>query len=403
MHKHKWQFASRFRRHSFGWRSDTPIKRIKEAVSEIKQVARKQPVLAAEGAIKLLEKLSPALEQVDSSSGTIGTAVNNAIYALVPIIAKADVEIKVRQRWLDRLWSAFQDDEIPYLESLGDYWDELCVTQDLASSWADTLLPCVEQTWNPSASGHGFFKGMSVCLASLYAASRYEELLALIDKAPYRLWHYRQWGVKALAAMGKKAEAIRYAEESRGRNEPNWLIAQTCEAILLSSGMHDEAYRRYALEANRATTHLATFRAIVKKYPNKSPQDILRDLVTSTPGEEGKWFAAAKSVDLLDMAIELVSHSPADPRTLIRAARDYCEKQPEFAVKSGLAALRWISLGHGYEITTQEVLEAYTAVMEAASNTDFSIRQVNEQIRDMVTGSQLNNKFMMKVLERHLL
>ena len=76
---YKWQFASRFRRHAFGWRSDTPIQRIKEALAEIKQVARKEPVLAAEGAVTLLEKISPALEQVDSSSGALGSAVNKAI------------------------------------------------------------------------------------------------------------------------------------------------------------------------------------------------------------------------------------------------------------------------------------------------------------------------------------
>lgn len=58
MTNHKWQFVARFRRHAFGWRSDTPIQRIKEAVSEIKQVARKEPVVAAEGAVTLLEKLS---------------------------------------------------------------------------------------------------------------------------------------------------------------------------------------------------------------------------------------------------------------------------------------------------------------------------------------------------------
>lgn len=85
---HKWQFASRFRRHAFGWRSDTPIQRIKEALAEIKQVARKEPVLAAEGAIILLEKLSPALEQVDSSSGALGSAVNKAIETLVGFVAE---------------------------------------------------------------------------------------------------------------------------------------------------------------------------------------------------------------------------------------------------------------------------------------------------------------------------
>ncbi|MEZ4234518.1 MAG: hypothetical protein R3B89_35435, partial [Polyangiaceae bacterium] len=80
---HKWEFRARFRRHAFGWKSQPAIKRVKEAVSEIKKVARKDKLLAAEGALIFLEKVSPALEHVDSSSGAIGTAVNNAIAALV--------------------------------------------------------------------------------------------------------------------------------------------------------------------------------------------------------------------------------------------------------------------------------------------------------------------------------
>jgi hypothetical protein len=71
MTTHKWQFTPRFRRHAFGWRSDTPITRIKEALTEIKKFTRKEPLLAAEGAITLLEKISPALEHVDSSSGAL--------------------------------------------------------------------------------------------------------------------------------------------------------------------------------------------------------------------------------------------------------------------------------------------------------------------------------------------
>ncbi|HRQ06106.1 MAG TPA: hypothetical protein PK580_09110, partial [Nitrosomonas halophila] len=382
MTTHKWQFTSRFRRNAFGWRSDLPIKRIKEALTEIKQVARKEPVLAAEGAIALLEKLSPALEQVDSSSGALGSAVNKAIQTLVPIIAKADVDASLRLRWLERLWQALQDDEVPYIELLGDYWGELCVTPELASHWADEFMPVLESVWSAKASDHGYFKGTSACLASMYAAGRHQELLALIDKAPFKWWHYQRWGVKALSAMGKKAEAIRYAEESRGLNDPEWQIAQACEAILLSSGLADEAYRRYALEANRGTTNLATFRAIAKKYPNKQPEEILRDLVASTPGAEGKWFAAAKDAGLFAVAVELAACSPTDPRTLTRAARDYAEKQPDFALAAGLAALRWISLGHGYEITGADVLDAYSAVRQAAAGAGIPVQHINEQIRD---------------------
>ena len=402
MSAHKWEFASRFRRHAFGWRSDTPVQRIKEAITEIKQVARKEPVLAAEGAIILLEKLSPALEQVDSSSGALGSAVNKAIDTLVPIIVKADVEPKLRQRWLERLWQALQDDEMPYIEVLGDYWGELCVTPELASHWVDEFLPVVESVWSPNASGHGFFKGTSACLASLYAAGRHQELLVLIDKARFKWWNDRRWGVKALAAMGRKAGAIRYAEESRGLNDPGWQIAQACEEILLSSSLHDEAYRRYAIEANQGTTNLATFRAIAKKYPHKQPEEILRDLVASTPGAEGKWFAAAKDAGLFDVAIELGTRSPTDPRTLTRAARDYAEKQPAFALAAGLAALRWISLGHGYEITGADVLDAYSAVTQAVPNAGVPAQLVNEQIRDMITSTQPGNSLMKTILTRHL-
>ena len=364
---HKWQFAPRFRRHAFGWRSDTPIQRIKEALSEIKQVARKEPLLAAEGAVTLLEKLSPAMAQVDSSSGALGSAVNKAIDTLVPLIVKADVEPKLRQRWLNRLWQALQDDEIPYLDLLGDYWGELCVTPELASHWANEFMPVVESIWSLAAPGHGYFKGTSACLASLYAAGRFDELLALIDRAPFKWWHNRRWGVKALAAMGKKAEAIRYAEDSRGLNDPGWQIAEACEAVLLSSGLAEEAYRRYAIAANQGTTNLATFRAITKKYPHVPPEQVLQDLIAGTPGAEGKWFAAAKEAGMFELAAELAHTSPTDPRTLTRAARDFATEQPQFALNAALSALRWIARGHGYEITGADILDAAHALQQACT------------------------------------
>ena len=364
---HKWQFAPRFRRHAFGWRSDTPIQRIKEALSEIKQMARKEPLLAAEGAVTLLEKLSPALAQVDSSSGALGSAVNKAIDTLVPLIVKADVEPKLRQRWLNRLWQALQDDEIPYLDLLGDYWGELCVTPELASHWANEFMPVVESIWSLAAPGHGYFKGTSACLASLYAAGRFDELLALIDRAPFKWWHNRRWGVKALAAMGKKAEAIRYAEDSRGLNDPGWQIAEACEAVLLSSGLAEEAYRRYAIAANQGTTNLATFRAITKKYPHVPPEQVLQDLIAGTPGAEGKWFAAAKEAGMFELAAELAHTSPTDPRTLTRAARDFATEQPQFALNAALSALRWIARGHGYEITGADILDAAHALQQACT------------------------------------
>ena len=399
---HKWQFAPRFRYHAYGWKSDTPIQRIKEALSEIKLVAKKEPELAAAGAVLLLEKISPAIEQVDSSSGAIGAAVNRAIDTLAPIIAKAKVERAVRDRWLERLWEAMQVDHIPYIDSLGDHWGELCVDPETASDWADDFLPIIERIWGPQASGHGHFCGTVACLSALHAAGRHQELLGLLETAPFEIWHYRLWGVKALVAMGKKSEAIRYAEASKGLNAPVSAIAQACEAILLSSGLQEEAYKRYAIAANQHNTQLATFRAIVKKYSQLQPADILHDLVAFYPGSEGKWFAAAKDAGLYDLAIELVAKSPTDPRTLARAARDFAEQRPEFALSAGFSALHWIARGYGYEITSADVLDVYASLVQAANHAGLGEGAIKSRIDEMLTVQADNNGFIRSVLNRQL-
>ena len=398
---HKWEFRARFRRNAFGWKSQPAIKRIKEAVAEIKKVARKDKVLAAEGAVLLLEKLSPALERIDSSSGAIGAAVNNAIAALVPIIATAPADDKTRDGWLERLWKAYQEDEIPYIELLGDNWGELCSSSEFASRWADQLIGTCKIAWSPAPERRGFFKGTTNCLSALLAAERYDELLALLEMAPYKMWHYREFGVKALAAMGKKAEAIRYAESERGINDNPIAIARTCEEVLLSSGLVDEAYNRYGIEANRAGTYLAWFRAVAKKYPHKKPAEILDDLVASTPGEEGKWFAAAKSAKLFDEAIALANRTPCSPQTLTRATRDFEEKMPAFAIEAGMAALHWLVLGHGYEITGLDVLNAYSHTMKAAENA-MRADETHQRIINLVSTETAGERFVTKVLGRQL-
>ena len=401
--KHKWTFTSRFRRGAYGWRgSRTAVQRVKEAVSEIKAVTRKESLLGAEGAVLFLEKISPALEQVDSSSGAIGTAINNAIGALVPIIVKAPAEINLREKWLKQLWKAIEEDEIPYIELLPEYWGDLCVTQDLASFWADNLITPLRVTWSPDQTmSGGYFKGTSACLSALLTAGRYKEILELLELAPYKFWHDRKWGVKALVAMGKKAEALRYAEDSRGLNEPTSAINEACEQILLDSGMVEEAYRKYALQANLGSTYLATFRAIAKKYPHKKPGDILADLVSNSPGNEGKWFAAAKSTGLYQEAIALANKSPCDPKTLTRAARDMQEKEPQFAAEAGLAALRWLIAGYGYEITGIDVQDAVVFTIEAASNAGCR-NEYFTRVQEMVSEGKSAGQFASKIIRSQL-
>ncbi len=363
---HRWTFRARFRRHAFGWKSQPAIKRIREATSEIKKVSRKDMALAAEGAVLFLERLSPAIEQVDSSSGSIGAAVSKSIDVLVPIIAEAPADAETRGRWLERLFEAHADDEIPYIESLTESWGTLCASTEMASQWADQLLDVTRRVLGDYDGARGFFHGSTACLSALHAAGRHNELIEILSAEKF--WPYKRWMVKALASLGRTSWAVELAESCRGPWSSNWDIDRLCEGILLSCGEVDEAYERYGLRASTATTYLATFRAVVKKYTHKPPAEILDDLIASTPGDKGKWFATAKTAKLYDLAIDLVKTSPCSPQTLTRAARDFAEKEPVFALEAGLAALRWIADGYGYDITGSDVLAAYEHTVTAATH-----------------------------------
>jgi hypothetical protein len=373
---HPWGFRARFRANAFGWKSQPAITRVREAVAEIKKTAKTNALVAADGAVLFLERVSPALAHVDSSSGAIGSAVNRAIEELVAIIAAAPADVKTREGWLERLYEARAADEIPYIELLADFWGDLCVTKEIASRWADREIGITRHALSPDPKMRGHYHGTIACLAALHRAERYAEIVELLE--PEKFWSYKRWSVKALAAMGKKSEAIRLAEASRGPWTSSVDVARLSEEILLSSGLVDEAFERYAAEANGAGTYLATFRAVAKKYPAKAPAEVLDRLVTSTPGEDGKWFAAAKDAGLLDEAIALAKKTPTDPRTLARAARDHVATAPAFAIEAGLVALDWIAQGYGYELTSADVWAAYAPAKEAAdrlgTGADFRAR-----------------------------
>ena len=73
---HRWTFKSRLRARAFGWRgSKTAIARLKEAVFEIKAANRTDPIAAGAGAVALMERLWPAFQEIDTSSGALGSAV----------------------------------------------------------------------------------------------------------------------------------------------------------------------------------------------------------------------------------------------------------------------------------------------------------------------------------------
>lgn len=217
---HRWAFRDRFRRSAFGWKSQPAITRVREAVSEIKKVAKTDPTVAAEGAVLFLERVSPALEHVDGSSGAIGSAVNQAIIELAAVIARAPASATTRATWLERLYEAHAADQIPYIQSLANHWAELCVTKELASRWADRLLGITRNALSPDPQMRGHYHGTTMCLTCLFHAERYEELRELLEHE--RFWPYKRWAVKALAATGNR---LRRTPREGRRAEPRSLGA----------------------------------------------------------------------------------------------------------------------------------------------------------------------------------
>jgi hypothetical protein len=364
LEKHNWMFKPRLRSGAFGWKgSHLACQRLKEAATEIKNIARTDPVTAADGVVCLMERIWPAFQHIDTSSGALGGAVNWAQDELLPIVVEAPADQKTRGKWLDRLWQAIQDDGVSYLSIVEDRWGELCRSPEVASHWADELLGLVRTAWSDPRAN--YVRGTSLCLSSLVAAGRHAELLEVLALQRFPSWHDRKFGVQALLAQGRIDDALAFAEASRGLNQPNIAIDAACERILLDASRIDEAYEKYALTANVSSTGLATYRAIARKYPGRNSKKILVELAASN-GEPGRWFAAAKDAGILDLALEFANTGRTDPRTLSRASRDLLKKDARFSMQAGRLAIQRILDGHGYELTAVDVIDAYDRFMAAA-------------------------------------
>lgn len=377
--RYPWEFRSRFRSKAYGWKgSSLAVKRLKEAVSEIKKVGRTDAVSAADGAVSLFERFWPALEQVDSSTGALGSAVNWAQDELLPLVIAAPADAKTRDKWLQRLWQAIEDDGVDYLWVVQDKWGDLCGSPAVASEWADRFAGLIRMAWSDPRPG-GYVRGTSLCFSSLLAARRHQDIWNLLAIARSPSWHYRKFGVDAFVKEGRIDEALAYAEASRGLNQPERSIDAACERILLNAGRLEEAYERYALTASESSTGLATFRAIAKKYPHRDQAGILIDLAESS-GDSGRYFAAAKDAGFYDLALRFAARGRTDPRTLSRAARDLALQQPDFAMKAGRLALEGLLHGHGYEVTSLDLMDAYRHFVAAAARLGLTESATGEAI-----------------------
>ena len=176
----KWLFKARFRSKAYGWRgSKLAIDRLKEATAEIKSVAKSDPVAAGDGVVTLMERIWPAFQDIDTSSGALGSAVARTLDDLIPLLIAASADKACRAKWLKRLFSAVQEDGVDYLAPVEDRWGEIAQYPDLIDEYADRMIEIVRRAW----ADHQTFQhviGTSICLSCLLESGRYDELQELL-------------------------------------------------------------------------------------------------------------------------------------------------------------------------------------------------------------------------------
>jgi hypothetical protein len=364
----KWEFKSKFRANAYGWSgSRLAIDRLKAAASEIKSVAKSNPIIAGDGVVSLAERIWPAFQGIDSSSGVLGSAVFRTLDELIPILIAAPAEPATRRKWLARLFEAVQNDGVDYLSPLVERWGEIAQYPELMDEYANLMIGMVRRAW----ADHKTFShvtGTSICLSCLLEIGRYDDLQEMLATHRTKFWPWHKFGARALVRQGLWEAAIAFAEATRAKTNPGFFeasIDRFCETVLIEQGRSGEAYQNYGLRAAQGTTNLAAYRSLLRAYPGRDRRLILLDLIKSR-GDKGKWFAAAKDAGFFDIAIECAATHGAEPSTLVRAARDFQGKEPKFAATVALLALSSFLNGGGYDPGPAEATDAVKYLLAAS-------------------------------------
>jgi len=390
---HKWAFKPGMRAGAFGWRgSAKAIERLKSASTEIRAVRRTDPVAAAEGVIALAERIWPAFQHIDTSSGALGGAVRRTQEQLLPILVEAPADEPTRAVWLERLRRAILDDGVDYLAPISDRFGEIAAFPALQNAHADRDLDLVRAAWSDHA-GFSHVPTATLTLSCLLEAGRHAELLALLAEKKTRLWFNEKFAAEALLRQGREGDALARAMALMEGDRQPWghhEIIRFCENILLRQDKADDPYRRFGLPSVSGNTWLAMWRDLVKRYPDRDPRGILEDLI-ALHGRKGKWFAAAKTAGYLDIALDCASDPEAAPATLIRAARDFADKNPAFAAQVALHAIAHLLAGRGFDAIPLDIDEAINHFMAASRQIDRRAWGMAElrQMADRQAGDDL--------------
>jgi hypothetical protein len=207
---------------AFGWRgSAKAIDRLNLAKSEIRAANKADPVTAAVGVVVLAERIWPAFEQIDTSSGALGSAVRRTLEELVPLLIEPPTDEPTRAHWLERRRQAILDDGVDYLAPISDRFGEIAVFPTLMRVHADRDLDLIRGAWADHAQ-FSHIATATLTLSCLLEAGRHDEILALLEVRKTRLWHDEKFAAEALLRQGREDAALaRAAALLEGGRQPS--------------------------------------------------------------------------------------------------------------------------------------------------------------------------------------
>lgn len=363
--RQSWAFRRRLRPNAFGWRNTAAIAAVKDAIRELRAVARKEPARAAAGAVELLERIPAACAHTDDSSGALQRQICAVIDLLEQWFGRAGLPDDEHEALLERLWQSWLEDDMSWLDELSDRWGPFCVSPERASRWADRVAAGRSEVEDPGdhletwkRSGRFELPYLSL----LHAAGRHEEVIRRVT--PESWWLSRRWAIRSLRALGRRAEALRLIRVDAAGARPQE-AERMAEEILLDSGLREQAWADHALAAAEDVNRVLWLKRLLERYPERTPTEVLERLVAATPTREGRWFAAARQAGLLDEALALARVSPAEPATLQTAVFRHADSEPAFAFEAGLLAIRGLANGDAFDpekIEFEDLCDALLAI-----------------------------------------
>ena len=354
--KQPWVFTRYFRANAYGWKaSRLASQRLREAVTEIRAAARKDPQRGMEGAVVLTERLVAAVSGIDDSWGIFGGALYKQYERLAPVFSSTAVAPEVRLTLLRRLLAAWLADEYGYLDLIPRVFPTF--VSDTAE--AEVLVPEfmeIAEVYSAQAEelqercdhphGWDFDASRARVRRDAYRRMATEIRLAFLDASgalEAALEHdFHDNGVtlmRALLKQGRVDDARAVIEGRRIGSSHGVEIEGPWFELLVEAGELEHARAAgVAWLAQKPT--LERFRKVVKALPGQGRTELARDAAAATDElEMGRWFATFNHLGLHEDAARIAREHVVAPETALRAAKKYEDSYPDLAFESYVAAV----------------------------------------------------------------